>query len=201
MEAKTQAAPASAVQTIMVPVQLPGASTSHPLVVQVTSLPSSPPPDPHWTAYLQAIGTPVVAVIAACIAASIAFRQWQTAQNKLKLDLFERRYEVYVALTQLMGLMVQEKWVEQDVPRQLMAKTGGTEFLFDHHIYEYVVEVVFKHVNNRMSLQYKAEIARRADNQALFAELSKELALEREWFDNEIDELRKRMRPFLQLKH
>lgn len=44
-------------------------------------------------ALLQALLTPVVAIIAL----GIAFAQWWTARNKLKLDLFERRCKIYEA--------------------------------------------------------------------------------------------------------
>jgi hypothetical protein len=53
---------------------------------------------PHWTTYVQALGTPIVAVIAAGFAGMIAYRQWRTARDKLKLDLFGRRHAVYAAL-------------------------------------------------------------------------------------------------------
>lgn len=38
--------------------------------------------------------TPVIAIVGIFI----AYRQWRTAQNKLRLDLFERRLEVYEAI-------------------------------------------------------------------------------------------------------
>lgn len=41
--------------------------------------------DPYWTTYLSAFSVPAIAVLGA----AIAYRQWRTAQNKLKLDLFE----------------------------------------------------------------------------------------------------------------
>lgn len=46
----------------------------------------------HWTAYVSAFGLPIVAAVAA----AIAFYQWKTARNKLKLDLFEKRIAVYL---------------------------------------------------------------------------------------------------------
>ncbi|WP_156383810.1 hypothetical protein [Methylobacterium sp. Leaf456] len=54
-----------------------------------------PPLEPHWTAYVQAIGTPFVALVAGGIASLIAYRQWQTAKEKVVLDLFKQRLEVY----------------------------------------------------------------------------------------------------------
>jgi hypothetical protein len=41
---------------------------------------------PHWTAYVSALGTPIIAALAAVIASLIAYRQWRTAQDRLKLD-------------------------------------------------------------------------------------------------------------------
>lgn len=51
----------------------------------------TPTPDPHWTAYLKALLTPLVAIIAAYV----AWRNVETARNKLKLDLFYRRLKAY----------------------------------------------------------------------------------------------------------
>ena len=48
----------------------------------------------HWTEYISPIGIPIIAAIAAWI----AFRQFQIARNKLKLDLFDKRMEVYTAV-------------------------------------------------------------------------------------------------------
>ena len=51
------------------------------------------PTDPHWTAYLSALLTPIVAVLGTVV----ALQQWRTARNKLKFDLFQRRLAVYQA--------------------------------------------------------------------------------------------------------
>ena len=55
--------------------------------------------DPHWTTYLTALLTPTVAVIGSLV----AYRQWVLARNKLKLDLFERRFAVYEAARNLLA--------------------------------------------------------------------------------------------------
>jgi hypothetical protein len=75
----------------------PGVSGSQPLVVQIASVPSAGTPEPHWTGYLQAFATPVIALLAWYIAR----QQWKTAQNKLKSDLFEKRDGVYQAAVEL----------------------------------------------------------------------------------------------------
>ena len=50
---------------------------------------------PYWVHVIQAVGPSFVAVIAAVIAGLIAFRQWQTARTRIKLDLFNERFEVF----------------------------------------------------------------------------------------------------------
>jgi len=47
----------------------------------------------QWTSYMSALSVPL---FAAC-AALIAYRQWKTARDKLKLDLFDRRMALYQA--------------------------------------------------------------------------------------------------------
>ena len=47
--------------------------------------------NPYWTQVLSALLVPTIALFACYI----AWRQWRTAQNKLKLDLFEKRFAVY----------------------------------------------------------------------------------------------------------
>lgn len=57
---------------------------------------------PLWVEYVKALGTPIVALIAASIAGGIAYRQWVTARNKLKLDLFDRRMAVYMSAVRVL---------------------------------------------------------------------------------------------------
>ena len=54
---------------------------------------------PHWTQYLSALLTPTVAVFGSFI----AYLQWVLARNKLKFDLFDRRYRVYEAARELLA--------------------------------------------------------------------------------------------------
>ena len=51
--------------------------------------------DPKVLEFWKAVITVIVALIAALIAASLQYRQWKTAHDKLKLDLFERRIKVF----------------------------------------------------------------------------------------------------------
>jgi hypothetical protein len=52
-----------------------------------------------WVSVLSALLTPAVA-LAVCL---IAYRQWRTAQNRLKLDLFDRRLAIH---TEALGIIL-----------------------------------------------------------------------------------------------
>ena len=187
-------------------IQVVTQAASSPLQIAIVSTPASA--SPHWTAYLQAIGTPIVAVIAAGIAASIAYRQWktahaavQTAKNKLKLDLFDKRFAVYQAASQLIVHMCDDKTHDNEAVRGLLVKFGGAEFLFDEDVDNYLTDELMKHVASSMSLQVQRIYAKHEQNTSEVEALTIGLKAEVEWFNKQLDVLRSRMRPFLLLTH
>jgi hypothetical protein len=97
----------------------------------------TPIPEPHWTAYLTALLTPVVAILAAVIAGSIAYRNWRTAQNKLKFDMFAMRYKIYEELTELMTVW-SDKWEMQKSMQEFYSLQQRAAFLFNDQVNEYL---------------------------------------------------------------
>lgn len=91
-------------------------------------------PEPHWTAYLQALLTPVVAVLAALI----AWRQWQTARNKLRLDLFDRRFAVYDAARSFLGSIATSGKVKEDALTKYLLGTREARWLLNKDIEEFL---------------------------------------------------------------
>jgi hypothetical protein len=86
--------------------------------------------------YLQGLLTPVVAIIAVYI----GWRQWKTSSQKLKLDLFERRFRVFQAVRDILGMMYTT--VSDDKKLfQLLSQTRDAEFLFGSEIKDYVENV------------------------------------------------------------
>ena len=89
--------------------------------------------EPHWTAYLSALLTPTVAVLGSLI----AYRQWRLAQNKLKLDLFDRRFSVFEAARSLIAsIMTSGKAKDEEVFKFLFA-TREAKWLLDSSVAEY----------------------------------------------------------------
>jgi hypothetical protein len=85
---------------------------------------------PLWVEYAKALGAPIVALVAALIAGSIAYRQWRTARNKLKLDLFEKRLQVYEAAVEVINLMTRPYAPDREELDKQVAKFVSARWLF-----------------------------------------------------------------------
>jgi hypothetical protein len=48
------------------------------------------------------LGTPIVALVAGGWGGYVAWRQWRTAQNRLRLDLFDKNFAAYAAARDVM---------------------------------------------------------------------------------------------------
>lgn len=101
--------------------------------------------DPHLTACISAFTVPIIALLGALI----AFLQWNTNRNKLKLDLFERRYEVYYAVYRFLSSMSSSGGVTDLQLNEFLRDTRQAKWLFsdslatylEHEIYHLAVDL------------------------------------------------------------
>lgn len=87
----------------------------------------------HWTTYLTALLTPTIAVLGAFI----AYWQWLTAQNKLKLDLFDRRIAIYDAARTLIASVKTNGKANDEELRTLESGIRSARWLLDEDIETY----------------------------------------------------------------
>jgi hypothetical protein len=59
----------------------------------------------------------------------IAWQQWQVANNKLRLDLFDRRYKVYDATRNFLAVILREATFTNSQLFEFYAGTSDAEFL------------------------------------------------------------------------
>jgi hypothetical protein len=79
-----------------------------------------------WAQYAQAAALVALAIIGALI----AYRQWRTAHNALRLSLFDRRFKIYVDALTFIGNVLQRGYPEnEDYPILLRARDRA-QFLF-----------------------------------------------------------------------
>ena len=60
----------------------------------------------------------------------IAWQQWRVADNKLRLDLFDRRYKVYDATRKFLAVIIREATFTDSQLFEFYGGTSDAEFLF-----------------------------------------------------------------------
>jgi hypothetical protein len=100
---------------------------------------------PLWVEYTKALGAPIVAFLAACVAGIIANRQWVTARNKLKLDLFDRRMAIYMCAVRVLKQVRNGAKDGFSEIEELQDSATAARWLFDivtaMHLYELALRI------------------------------------------------------------
>jgi hypothetical protein len=151
-------------------------------------------PEPHWTAYATALLTPVVAVIGAYI----GWRQSRTAQNKLKLDLFEKRFAVYNKARNLLSEVMTKGKLTDAGLYEYGAGVREAKWLMDAEVAAYLSEELW---NNAVHLQtYDAELDGLPVGEERTKLVHKRAELKK-WFYNQYPVLDAKVEKFLKLSH
>src|SRR5882724_1382958 len=90
---------------------------------------------------LQALLTPVIAVVAVWIAyqqSKTARDQHKVAQDKLKLDLFDRRYKVYQGVMDFISVANTDARPSREAFAAFYNAIGPAKFLFDDGVFAYL---------------------------------------------------------------
>lgn len=150
--------------------------------------------DPHWTTYLAALLTPTVAVLGSFI----AYRQWRLAQNKLKLDLFDRRYSVYEAAHSLLASIMASGRAKDDELFKFLLATREAKWLLDSSVAAYLDKQLYHKAIDLQTLQAELEGVPvgdiRTKNLRAQAEIKK-------WFLAQHEALDEQFSPYLRLRH
>lgn len=92
---------------------------------------------------LSAVLTPLVAVFVSYI----AWQQHRTNKEKLKLDLFDKRFDVYDATKKYLSKITAEGNVSNDDLADFLIATNKSYFLFGQDIEKYLNELYLKGVD------------------------------------------------------
>jgi hypothetical protein len=149
---------------------------------------------PHWTAYLSALLTPTLAVLGSLI----AYRQWSLAQNKLKLDLFDRRFSVFDASRSLItSIMNKGKAMDEDILKFSIA-TREAKWLFNASLAEYLDKQLYEKAIDLQTLEAELDGVPAGDERSnnIYAQ-----ADIKKWFAAQLMVLDEKFSPYLQLQH
>ncbi|MCW0016254.1 hypothetical protein [Rhizobium sp. BT-226] len=90
---------------------------------------------PAWIQILQALLTPAIALAVGVI----AYRQWRTAHEKVMLDLFEKRFEVFMSVREIVSKGgIRRLFRDPGLPNEVVARG---RFLFDEDVTAQLQEV------------------------------------------------------------
>lgn len=149
---------------------------------------------PHWTAYLSALLVPTVAILGALI----AYRQWRTAQNRLKLDLFDRRLVVYEAARDYISSVMTSGKTTNEKEFEFLAGIRGAKWLFDEDVTQYLDKELWRKICYLGCLQSELDGMpageERTKNIRAQADLKKWLIVQMKVLDD-------KFAPFLKLRH
>jgi hypothetical protein len=103
-----------------------------------------------------AILTSVLLALIALIGAWIALQQMLIARAKLNIDLFDRRFAVYIATRKYIVAMLQHKGGTQEDAVAWWAVASSAPFLFDKEITNFIEEVNKRGVGMRARVGEKS---------------------------------------------
>lgn len=150
-----------------------------------------------WASVIAASIAAVVAIIFGLMQVAIAWRQAKTAADKLRLDLFDRRLEIYKAVKAAIGDAVHTGDVTQAEENEFRIATNATRWVFDNRVHAYVsttLPLIFGELHrtfaNQKDLQFRPDAQHvQKERDAVY------LAIRREWTN--VDEV---FAPYLQLQ-
>lgn len=171
----------------------------------------NPTPDPHWTAYVTAVATPIVAIVAAVIAAYFGYVNARTARNKLKLDLFERRMKVVTTIRYVLNLTFEhEERLDDSTYADIENAINDSEYVFDEKVHKHLKGVTLYLYDEYLSVRRNMRNVRfRMSNGSVSGEEGETMMQD---LYIKLDEATKRLfaderavndllRPFLRLSH
>jgi hypothetical protein len=93
---------------------------------------------PYWMLVLQALAVPAIGLLAAVI----GYFQWKTAQQKVLLDLFDRRMATYTALREIVAMvMASSSAATPDKSFKFLEALDRAEFLFGEKVIDHLQKI------------------------------------------------------------
>jgi hypothetical protein len=81
--------------------------------------------------------TPLIAIVAVFI----AFQQWKTNQQKLNLDLYDRRMRIYEEVKKILFIIEKDATASKEDLWRFYSSVSDADFLFEAEISKYINEI------------------------------------------------------------
>lgn len=147
-----------------------------------------------WIDYLSALLTPTIAIFGSYI----AYRQWKTENNRLKHELFERRYSQFESIRDFLGLIICTGTSTKDAVSAFLKYTRGMRFTYDKEISDYIDTLSTS--ANRLSILVARANALETNSDEYNLNQNEQTAIKRMLLD-EFNQLEDKFARYLEIRH
>ncbi|WP_321927586.1 hypothetical protein [Paraburkholderia guartelaensis] len=150
-------------------------------------------PQSTWLTVVQ-VGAAALSPVIAVVGGWIAWQQVRINRNKLKLDRFDRRFEIYEAAMSFVASIVTHGSVREEWRGEFQLKSRGALFLVSKEIDQYVEELL--KMSNRLvylTIQLQTPLLTDAKREELGSELTNVHA----WFHDQWKIIPEKFAPYL----
>jgi hypothetical protein len=157
--------------------------------------------NPVWLTIISALDAPIIALLVGGFGVFIARRQWLTAQNRLKLDLFDRRLPVYEQTRELLARRMALAQVDNKEITEFAIKVRIAKWLFNPAMADYLdyLQEIAKKTSEINFIQSELE---ETLDEARRKELVSKQRERKEWLDDQLYKvIDGRFSEFLHLEH
>jgi hypothetical protein len=141
----------------------------------------------------QGLLTPVIAVVATYI----AYQQWQTNQQKLILDRYDRRLRIYEEVRRILSIILRDANASTDDLLKFRTSVSEADFLFGPEIPAYIDEIYKRGLNlwrwNEEYHDYRQEKPPGYDHNKVVEEKHKEL----KWLTEQFEPAKQKFKKYL----
>ena len=148
----------------------------------------------YWVEYIPALVLPFIAILGLYI----AYSQWRTNQNKLKLELFRMRFMIYEACTDFIRNIMKGGVVTDQILLDFLASTKEAKWLFNSEIASYLENDLYK---NGVDLQcFRSELEGVGVGEKRSTNLNNQAAIKK-WLLSQFKVLDEKFERYLRIKH
>jgi hypothetical protein len=141
----------------------------------------------------QGLLTPVIGAVATYI----AWQQWRTNQNKLKLDRYERRLQVYKEAVRFISVGISDATYDNNELMTFRSKVSEADFLFGEEVPKYIDELhrraIKLHTWTKQYRDYSQPKPEGYDHAKVVEGMNQEL----EWVSSQLEPARKIFKRYL----
>ncbi len=144
----------------------------------------------------KALLTPVVVIITVFI----AYQQWKTNQQKLRLDIFDRRLKVYGEVKKILGLISRDANVSHKELSKFINAVSEADFLFEKEIPLYINEIYRRGLSLRIFNQKYKDYTQTPPDGYDHEKVCDEMNEDINWLTCQFESVEEKFKKYLQIK-